>query len=287
MLNYEPAIRLGAFAGALILLALWEALAQRRALRANKATRWGSNLALVAINTLAARLAAALGAVGIAVWAQSHDWGLFNVVQLPGWLELIFAFLLLDLAIYFQHVMFHAVPLFWRLHKVHHADPDVDVTTGLRFHTLEILLSLAIKAAVIVLLGAPPLAVLIFEMALNVSSMFNHSNIWMPRHLDAWLRWLVVTPDMHRIHHSTIRHESDSNYGFNLPWWDYVFGTYRRQPRDGHEAMELGLSDVPRERAVHLHWILVLPLLGARRTPSEASSAQRCRLEELHPVERA
>jgi sterol desaturase/sphingolipid hydroxylase (fatty acid hydroxylase superfamily) len=280
MLNYEPAIRLGAFASAFILLAIWEALAHRRVARISKPTRWGNNLALVAINTLATRLAATLGAVGIALEAQSRHWGLFNVIGLPAWLEMPLAFLLLDVAIYFQHVMFHAVPLFWRLHLVHHADPDFDVTTGLRFHTLEILLSLAIKAAVILLLGAPPVAVLIFEVALNASSMFNHSNVWMPPWLDRALRLAVITPDMHRVHHSTIRQETNSNFGFNLSWWDYLFGTYRGQPRNGHETMEIGLSEIPPGRAVGLHWILALPFVGQRRADRKRSGVPIAHVDE-------
>lgn len=245
MTEYEGAIRIGAFLLMLVVMGLWERAAPRRALRASKPARWVSNIALLAINSLAVRFGFALGLIGIALEAQNRQWGVFNIVSLPEWLEIVLAVLMLDLAIYLQHVLFHAVPLLWRLHLVHHADPDFDVTTGLRFHTLEIALSLGIKAAAIVLLGASPLAVLVFEVLLNITSMFSHSNVRMPAWLDSLLRLIVVTPDMHRVHHSVIPKETNSNFGFNLPWWDYLLGTYRPQPREGHEAMRIGLSQIP------------------------------------------
>jgi sterol desaturase/sphingolipid hydroxylase (fatty acid hydroxylase superfamily) len=262
VLPWESTIRLAAFVGVLLAMGIWEAAAPRRKTVASTPLRWLSNLALVAINTLAIRLVFALGAVGIALEAQSRQWGLLNQVAWPPWLEIVLAVLALDLAIYLQHVMFHAVPVLWRLHLVHHADPDIDVSTGVRFHTIEIVLSLGIKAAAIVLLGAPPLAVLVFEVLLNATSMFSHSNIQMPLWLDRLLRLIVVTPDMHRVHHSTIRRETNSNYGFNLPWWDYLLGTYRAQPALGHERMNIGLVQVPPERAVGLHWLLALPVVA-------------------------
>jgi len=263
-MHREPIIRLAIFAAVLISLALWELLAPRRQLSVGKGLRWFSNLGLMVVNTLAVRLAFALGAVGIALFAEERGWGLFNNVSLPAWLAIVLSVLALDLAIYLQHVMFHAVPLFWRLHMVHHADLDFDVTTGLRFHTLEILLSMGIKGAAIILLGAPPVAVLVFEVLLNATTMFNHSNIWMPAGLDRALRLFVVTPDMHRVHHSVMARETNSNFGFNLPWWDYLLGTYRSQPAQGHERMEIGLSQF-RERYVEwLHWMLLLPFVGGR-----------------------
>jgi sterol desaturase/sphingolipid hydroxylase (fatty acid hydroxylase superfamily) len=261
---YEPQLRLGFFFGVLVLMALWEAVAPRRVLTSSKPVRWLSNLALVVLNSVLVRLVFVLGAVGIALEAQAHGWGLFNMLEVPSWLAVALSVLALDLAIYGQHVLFHAVPLLWRLHLVHHADRDIDVTTGLRFHTLEILLSMGIKAAAIVLLGAPPLGVLIFEVLLNATSMFNHSNVAMPLGLDRILRMVVVTPDMHRVHHSTIRRETNSNYGFNLPWWDYLFGTYRAQPARGHERMQIGLAEYQDERPLWLPWILLLPFLGPR-----------------------
>jgi len=263
-MEHEPTIRLACFVGVLVSMAVWEVAAPRRRLSISKGLRWFSNIGLAVVNTLAVRVAFALGAVGIALVADERQWGLFNNIGLPAWLAIILSVLALDLAIYLQHVMFHAVPLFWRLHMVHHADLDFDVTTGLRFHTIEILLSMGIKAAAIILLGAPPAAVLIFEVLLNATSMFNHSNIWMPAGLDRALRLVVVTPDMHRVHHSVIPGETNSNFGFNLPWWDFLLGTYRSQPSQGHEGMEIGLRQF-RERYVDwLPWMLLLPFVGRR-----------------------
>ncbi len=254
-------MRLAAFALLLVALGVWEVAAPRRRLSASKPARWLANLTLAAINSALVRLALALGATGVAAGVQSLGWGLLNNIALPAWLEFGLAVLALDLAIYFQHVLFHAVPLLWRLHLVHHADPDFDVTTGLRFHTVEIALSMLIKIAAIVLLGPSPLAVLAFEVLLNATSMFNHSNVRMPAAVDRVVRLLVVTPDMHRVHHSTIPIETNSNFGFNFPWWDFLLGTYRAQPRDGHEAMKIGLAHVPASRAVGLQWLLALPLV--------------------------
>jgi Sterol desaturase len=258
----ESAIRISVFLGLLLALAAWEAVAQRRRLTYQKPMRWMANIGLLVLNSAAVRLAFVAGIVGVAYEAQRHGWGLLNWTPLPVWLETALAVVILDFALYLQHVLFHAVPLLWRLHMVHHADPDFDVTTGLRFHTLEIVLSLGIKAGVIVLLGAPPPAVLIFEVLLNATSMFSHSNANMPKWLDSALRWIVVTPDMHRVHHSMISRETNSNFGFNVPWWDYLFGTYRAQPQDGHEKMKIGLEFIPAKRAIALHWLLTLPFVA-------------------------
>jgi sterol desaturase/sphingolipid hydroxylase (fatty acid hydroxylase superfamily) len=259
----EAAIRLGFFFGVFAVMALWEVLAPRRTLQTAKPLRWGSNLGLVVLNSVLLRLVAPLGAVGSALFAESVGWGLFQHIEAPRWLVIAGSVLLLDLAIYLQHVMFHAVPLFWRLHMVHHADLDFDVTTGLRFHTLEILLSALIKLAVVMLLGPAVIAVIIFEVALNATAMFNHSNVRMPPWLDRILRWIVVTPDMHRVHHSIIRRETNSNFGFNLPWWDRLLGTYRAQPAEGHTAMTIGLADFRDEHiADRLHRMLLLPFTG-------------------------
>jgi sterol desaturase/sphingolipid hydroxylase (fatty acid hydroxylase superfamily) len=215
-----------------------------------------------------ARMILPIGAVGMAVLAESNGWGLFNNVQLPGWLAGILAFILLDFAIYLQHVLFHAVPALWRLHMVHHADLDIDVTTGLRFHTIEIVLSLGIKLAVVSLLGAPALAVLAFEIALNATSMFNHSNLRLPGWLDRVLRLLLVTPDMHRVHHSASPRETNSNFGFNLPWWDFLLGTYCAQPHEGHERMTIGLAEYRDERrAESLLWMLIVPFTAQTGYP--------------------
>jgi sterol desaturase/sphingolipid hydroxylase (fatty acid hydroxylase superfamily) len=259
----EAAIRLGFFFGVFAVMAVWELLAPRRTLQAGKPLRWGSNLGLVVLNSVLLRLVAPLGAVTFALFAEARGWGLFQSIAAPDWLVIVASVLLLDLAIYLQHVMFHAVPLFWRLHMVHHADLDFDVTTGLRFHTVEILLSMGIKAGVVLLLGAPAVAVLIFEVLLNATSMFNHSNVRMPIAVDRVLRWLVVTPDMHRVHHSVYPRETNSNFGFNLPWWDRLLGTYRSQPTDGHLQMTIGLKEYRDERiADRLHRMLLLPVTG-------------------------
>ncbi len=244
----EAIIRLGCFAGVLVVMMGWEFLAPRRRLTVARPWRWTSNLALVVINTLIARLVIPITAVAAATSTDSRGWGMLSLVDWPRWLEITLAVLLLDLAIFLQHVMFHAVPLFWRLHQVHHADLDLDVTSGVRFHTLEILLSAVIKLAAIAALGPAAIAVIIFEVLLNATSMFNHSNVAMPLWIDRVLRWLVVTPDMHRVHHSIIRRETDSNYGFNFPWWDRLLGTYRPQPEAGHIAMTIGLPTHRNER---------------------------------------
>ncbi len=266
MWNYsqtEAGIRLLFFVGVLLVMIVWELVAPKRQLQIRRPFRWSSNLGLVAINTILLRLVAPLGAVGVALFAQSRGWGLFEYIDVPGWIAILLSIVLLDFAIYLQHVMFHAVPLFWRLHMVHHADLDFDVTTGLRFHTVEILLSFGIKAAVVLLLGAPAVAVLAFEVLLNATSMFNHSNIRMPVAVDRILRWLVVTPDMHRVHHSVYARETNSNFGFNLPWWDRWLGTYHDQPTQGHTGMTIGLSDFRDERiADRLHRMLLLPITG-------------------------
>jgi sterol desaturase/sphingolipid hydroxylase (fatty acid hydroxylase superfamily) len=262
MIDSEMFLRFGVFALVLALLGLAESLFPRRRHTADKPRRWLNHLALVFLNTLAVRVLLPLGAIGMAASAQENGWGLFNNVDLPGWLAVALAVVLLDFAIYLQHILFHAVPLLWRLHMVHHADLDFDVTTGLRFHTLEILLSMGIKVAVVVLLGASPLAVLIFEVLLNATSMFNHSNLRLPGFLDRLLRLVIVTPDMHRVHHSTLPCETNSNFGFNLPWWDFLLGTYKNQPALGHEGMTIGLAHLRNEKEVdRLPGMLALPFL--------------------------
>lgn len=240
LIQYEAPLRLGLFLGVFVVLAVAETLAPRRALLVAKGKRWFANLAIVLINTVLVRLAAPAAAVGVALAAEQRGAGLLHMVEWPPLLEIVLAVLILDLAIYLQHVMFHAVPLLWRLHRMHHADLDFDVTTGTRFHPVEMLLSLGIKAAVILVTGAPVAAVLLFEILLNVTAMFNHSNIRMPAAVDAVLRLFVVTPDMHRVHHSLDAEETNRNFGFNLPWWDRLFGTYRDQPRLGHDGMVIG-----------------------------------------------
>jgi len=259
VLAHEPAMRLIAFLGVLIVMAVWEAAAPRRLRAISRWVRWPSNLGLVALNTMVLRLTLPVAAVGVAALAEERGWGLLNNVVLPGWGRIAIAILVLDLAIYLQHVMFHAVPALWRLHRMHHADLDFDVTTGARFHPIEILLSMGLKLAVVAALGAPPIAVLIFEVALNATAMFNHGNVRLPERLDRYLRWIVVTPDMHRVHHSVVPRETNSNFGFNLPWWDRLLGTYCAQPTAGHEGMTIGLDRFRDPSQLRLDRMLIQP----------------------------
>jgi sterol desaturase/sphingolipid hydroxylase (fatty acid hydroxylase superfamily) len=262
MLGYEPLIRLGAFGGIFAVMAAWEVLGPRRKQAIGRGLRWPNNLGVVVVDTLLVRLVFPTTAVGLALVAEAHAWGLFHTIALPAWVAVVTSVILLDLAIYFQHVLFHAVPALWRLHRMHHADLEFDVTTGLRFHPIEILLSMMIKLAVVAALGAPAVAVLIFEVLLNATSMFNHSNIRMPLGLDRVLRWFVVTPDMHRVHHSILSRETNSNFGFNLPWWDRLFGTYRAQPAAGHDAMTIGIEQFRDARELRLDRMLLQPFRG-------------------------
>lgn len=263
ILDSEPLIRLACFFGILILIALWELATPRRKLTVSRFMRWSGNLGIVVLNTIVLRLLFPAAAVGMALFADEQAWGLFNYIEAPWWLAVIASVTLLDFTVYLQHVMVHAVPLFWRLHRVHHADPDFDVTTGTRFHPLEIILSMLIKFAAIILLGAPMVAVVIFEVLLNATAMFNHGNIGLPLKLDRILRWILVTPDMHRVHHSVEDDETNSNFGFNLPWWDRLFGTYRAQPRNGHEGMTIGIRKYRDPKQVNrLDGMLMLPFKG-------------------------
>ena len=262
MVNEKP-IRMGFFFGILIIMALWEVLSPRRVLTTSKTLRWANNLGLVFFNSFILRLLFPAAAVGVAVTASQQGLGLFNIYELSPWLTVIASVVIMDFVIYLQHVMVHAIPALWRLHRVHHADPDYDVTTGARFHTLEIILSMLIKFATIVLLGPPVVAVVLFEVILNATAMFNHANVRLPAGVDRVLRWFVVTPDMHRVHHSTEDDEANSNFGFSLPWWDRLFGTYRDQPRGGHEGMTIGIRKY--RDAKDVSWItgmLVLPFRG-------------------------
>jgi len=269
MLDYEPVIRLSFFGGIFAVMALWELLAPRRPLTHGRGTRWTSNIGIVVLNTIVLRLIFPTAAVGAALVAAENGWGVLNVLDLPWAVAVLASVLLLDLAIYLQHVMVHAVPLFWRLHRMHHADLDYDLTTGARFHPLEIILSMGIKLAVVVLLGAPAEAVLIFEVLLNATAMFNHGNVRLPHGLDAVLRWFVVTPDMHRVHHSSIQAETHSNFGFNLPWWDRIFGTYRAQPQLGHEGMEIGIDRFRTPGDLRLDRMLLQPFRSDDEQPAK------------------
>lgn len=261
VLAHEPLIRLSAAALVLLAMMVLEHAFPRRSARLGW-RRWPANLGLAAISALLVRLAAPLGLVGAAVWAEGRGFGLFPATGAPYWIAAPLSVVLLDLTVYAQHRLFHAVPLLWRLHRVHHADPELDASSGFRFHPAEILLSLAVKIAAAVALGAPPEAVLAFEVLLNVTAIFNHANLALPVRLDAWLRLLLVTPDMHRTHHSEIRAECDSDFGFCLPWWDRLFGTYRAQPEGGHAGMIIGTPVFRAAGEQSLGRLLSQPLRG-------------------------
>jgi sterol desaturase/sphingolipid hydroxylase (fatty acid hydroxylase superfamily) len=263
--NGEWVVRLTAFVGVFAAMAAWEALAPRRARLFPRRVRWLNNLGLAALNTLIVRLLFPVAAVGFAAIAAERGWGLLNAFDVPFWLAFGLSLLLLDMAIYFQHVMFHAVPLLWRLHRVHHADPDFDVTTGSRFHPIEIALSMGVKLAAIAVIGAPAAAVLAFELLLNACAMFNHANVRLPARIDAALRRVIVTPDMHRIHHSMAMAETNSNYGFNLAWWDRLFGTYRAASSLPQERMAIGVEGITGDdRAVSIAGMLAMPFADER-----------------------
>jgi len=257
----EPQIRLGVFLGLFILLAVLELVAPRRELQHVKARRWLTNWAIVFIDSALLRLIFTGAAVGAALWAHATGYGLFNLIQTPLWLTIPVSFVVLDFAIWFAHVASHKVPVLWAVHRMHHSDVDIDVTTAIRFHPIEIILSMLWKIAVVIVLGAPAVSVLVFEIVLNGMAMFNHSNLRLPAALDRVVRPFVVTPDMHRVHHSILHPETDSNYGFNLAIWDRLFGTYIDQPRDGHDGMTIGLSEWQDEKPTRLLWALKVPFI--------------------------
>jgi sterol desaturase/sphingolipid hydroxylase (fatty acid hydroxylase superfamily) len=255
----EPFLRLACFVGVFAAMAVWEMAAPRRHPAMSRAVRWTNNLGIVALDTLLVRLILPAAVAGVAVYAEAAGWGLLGLVDWPAWIKVIVAVPALDLAIYLQHVLFHAVPSLWRLHRMHHADLDFDVSTGVRFHPVEILLSLVIKIAVVVALGAPALAVVIFEILLNATSMFGHGNVRLPFALDHIVRLLVVTPDMHRVHHSIDPRETNTNFGFNFSVWDRLFGTYRPAPAAGHAGMMIGIAQFRNARELWLDRMLTQP----------------------------
>jgi sterol desaturase/sphingolipid hydroxylase (fatty acid hydroxylase superfamily) len=263
VMAHEPHLRVGFFFGVFVLVALWERVSPRRALSLTRRQRWSANLGIVLLNTVLVRVLFPTAAVGMAALAAENGWGLLNHFAVPFWLAVPLAVVAMDFVIWLQHVMVHAVPALWRLHRVHHADLDYDLTTGTRFHPLEIVLSMGIKFATITLLGAPVLAVVVFEVVLSACATFNHGNLRLPTRVDRVLRWFLVTPDMHRVHHSVEDDETNSNFGFNLTWWDRLFGTYREQPRAGQLGMTIGIRDHrdPREVA-RLSGMLALPFRG-------------------------
>lgn len=261
--DHEAIIRLGFFVGIFLVMAAWEVLAPRRTRTLSRLVRWTNNLGLVALNTVVVRLIFPAAAVGMAAYASARDWGLLNHYDVPYWLAVVVAVVVLDFVIWLQHVMVHAIPVLWRIHRVHHADLDYDLTTGTRFHPIEIVLSMLIKFATIMVLGPPIVAVIIFEVILSGMAMFNHANVSLPAAVDRVVRWFVVTPDMHRVHHSIEDDETNSNFGFNLSCWDRLFGTYRDQPRGGHEGMTIGIRAFRTPGAVSwLPGLLALPFRG-------------------------
>ncbi|MDH3380489.1 MAG: sterol desaturase family protein [Gammaproteobacteria bacterium] len=260
LIESEAWIRLGFFTGIFTAMAIWEIVAPRRPRPIGRRARWPGNILVVVVNTAVVRIVLPASAVSVAIAVEASGWGLLNLVTLPLWLAALISVLVLDLAIYTQHVVFHYVPVLWRLHRMHHADIDIDVTTGARFHPIEIVLSMCIKFALIVILGAPAAGVLVFEIILNATSMFNHSNVRIATRIDRWLRCIVVTPDMHRVHHSIVGLETNSNFGFNLPWWDRLFSTYRAQPAAGHQAMIIGIDQFRDPQELRIDRMLLQPL---------------------------
>jgi sterol desaturase/sphingolipid hydroxylase (fatty acid hydroxylase superfamily) len=261
----DASARLGFFFGVFIVMAVWEMVAPRKRLVSSKPVRWLNNLSITFLNTVLVRLIFPLLAVDVAYMSAERGWGIFNNTGVPEPVAGVICVLTLDLLIYAQHVVFHIVGPFWRLHRMHHADIDIDVTTGSRFHPVEIILSMIIKMAAVLILGAPAWSVLVFEVLLNATAMFNHANAYIPPGIDRVLRLFVVTPDMHRVHHSPIIKETNSNYGFNLPWWDRLFGTYIAQPAMGHIDMKIGLANYRDPKKNTLPWMLAIPFQGRER----------------------
>jgi sterol desaturase/sphingolipid hydroxylase (fatty acid hydroxylase superfamily) len=256
----------------LLVFALWELIRPRRPLRASKVNRWITNLGIIGIANGLSYLVATITPIVVAGLAASKGWGLLSLVSMPAAVSVIVGIVALDFTIYLQHVLFHKLPLLWRFHKTHHMDLDLDVTSGLRFHPVEIVISLLIKDAAIIFLGVPVFAVFLFEVILNGTSIFNHGNIYIPPVIDRFLRLIVVTPDMHRVHHSVKGKETDSNFGFNIPWWDRLMGTYTAQPSEGHLGMTIGLNQYREEKQTYLHWMLIMPFLPEPRPQKRDSS---------------
>lgn len=270
--NNEASIRLSFFLGSFILIALWEWVAPKRRLVVSKLKRWANNISMVVLNTVLIRLIFPTATVGMAVFAESNGLGIFHYLAVPSVIEILASIIVLDLVIYFQHVVVHHVPVLWRIHRVHHADLDYDVTTGARFHPIEIMFSMLVKFVSILILGPSVVAVVVFEVILNTMSMFNHGNIGLPKGIETWLRWFIVTPDMHRVHHSQIKSETNSNFGFNLSCWDRLFGTYRAQPEKGHILMDIGLENFPNERITNrILGMLEIPFIEGETLPPSAN----------------
>jgi len=257
----ETAIRIGSFITMLVVMGTAETLWPRRTLDVSKMRRWFSNISVAVLSTALVRVLIPVIPTGLALYCEKHGLGLFSLLSIPGWLAVVVGVLLLDMSIYWQHVAFHKQSLLWRIHRMHHVDTNIDASTGIRFHPIEIVLSMLIKLAIILLLGPPAIAVIIFEILLNGCALFNHANVRIPERIDSILRLLVVTPDMHRVHHSTDMREANMNYGFNFPWWDRLFGTYKAQPDLGHDAMHIGLNIFRDAACVRLSKMLMIPFL--------------------------
>ena len=273
LISHEAWFRLGAFALILLLMLLWEATDPRRI----PSLGWNrrlNNLALVSMDVVLVRLLVPVATATMAEISITRGWGLFNIVDAGFWPAFFLSLLLMDLLIYGQHVVMHQIPLLWRIHRLHHTDLDIDVTTALRFHPFEIILSMFLKLLFIALLGAPVVAVIVFEIILNISSMFNHSNIQIPLRIDRILRYFIVTPDMHRVHHSVIKVETNSNYGFNIPWWDYILRNYRSQPAAGHIKMKIGLNEFRGDKEIFLHWLLLQPFVSGKKGSGEETLSE-------------
>ncbi len=260
----DEVVRLSFFFGVLAVVAAWEVIAPRRPLTDSKPRRWVTNLSLVVIDTVVVRILVPVLPVGMALMAREQGWGILNAIMLPAWIKIVLAVVVLDFVIYLQHLLFHFLPLLWRIHRMHHTDLDIDVTTGNRFHPIEIVISSGIKVAAVALIGPPVAAGVVFEVVLNATSQFNHGNIRIPETVDRWLRLVVVTPDMHRVHHSVVARETNSNFGFNLPWWDRLCGTYRAQPERGHTGMIIGLKGFRDPALLTLPRLLLQPFLRTR-----------------------
>lgn len=279
--QYEAIIRLGTFASIFLIMALLETAMPRKKRVLGRGGRWFTNMSLVLVDTLAIRLIMPILAVGMADYAAGRGWGLLALVDLPVWVEIIIAFLLLDMLIYAQHIGFHKIPILWRIHKVHHADRDLDVTSGARFHPLEAVISMTYKLICIALIGPAAFAVFLFEVVLNAASMFNHANVRLPLGLDRLMRLFIVTPDMHRVHHSVLERETNSNYSFFLTIWDRLFRTYTAQPEKGHDGMIIGLAEYQNDRPANLIWSLFVPFA---RKPSAETKTGSNSTKERRPI---
>ncbi len=264
--NNESGIRLGAFLGLFALFALTEYFTPRRKLTMLKSNRWFTNIIIVILDGLVVRILFPAAAVGVALWASARGWGLFNLIDAPLWIAVLVSIVVLDFAVWWSHLLSHKIPILWRIHRMHHSDRDFDVTTAIRFHPIEIVVSMVWKVLWVIALGAPAVGVIMFEILLNGLALFNHSNTKLPLKLDAIIRTLIVTPDMHRVHHSTIVRETDSNYGFNLSIWDRIFSTYNDQPELGHDKMIIGIDEWQDENPTKLGWTLSVPFISQKKT---------------------